>query len=182
VPCEICNGARFNRETLQVHFKGKTIADILDMTVAEGVEFFEAFPAMKRKLGTLQEVGLGYIRIGQPAPTLSGGEAQRVKLSRELSKRGPGHTLYVLDEPSVGLHAADVHKLIGVLQRLVDQDNTVLIIEHHPDVIKVADWVIDLGPEGGDGGGRLVAEGTPEQIVENKASYTGQYLKPHLNA
>jgi excinuclease ABC subunit A len=135
---------------------------------------------MMRKLETLQDVGLGYIKIGQPAPTLSGGEAQRVKLSRELSKRGPGHTLYVLDEPSVGLHAADVHKLIDVLQRLVDQDNTVLIIEHHPDVIKVADWVIDLGPEGGDGGGRLVAEGTPEQIVENKASYTGQYLKPHL--
>ncbi len=180
VPCEVCNRARFNRETLQVRFKGKTIADVLDMTVAEGAEFFEAFPAMMRKFETLQDVGLGYIKIGQPAPTLSGGEAQRVKLSRELSKRGPGHTLYVLDEPSVGLHAADVHKLIDVLQRLVDQDNTVLIIEHHPDVIKVADWVIDLGPEGGDGGGRLVAEGTPEQIVENKASYTGQYLKPHL--
>ena len=180
VPCEVCNRARFNRETLQVRFKGKTIADVLDMTVAEGAEFFEAFPAMMRKFETLQDVGLGYIKIGQPAPTLSGGEAQRVKLSRELSKRGPGHTLYVLDEPSVGLHAADVHKLIDVLQRLVDQDNTVLIIEHHPDVIKVADWVIDLGPEGGDGGGCLVAEGTPEQIVENKASYTGQYLKPHL--
>ena len=180
VPCEVCNGARFNRETLQVRFKGKTIADVLDMTIAEGAEFFEAFPAMMRRINTLQDVGLGYIKIGQPAPTLSGGEAQRVKLSRELSKRGPGHTLYVLDEPSVGLHAADVHKLIEVLQRLVDQDNTVLIIEHHPDVIKVSDWVIDLGPEGGDGGGRLVAEGTPEQIVKVKASYTGQFLKRHL--
>jgi excinuclease ABC subunit A len=180
VPCEICNGARFNRETLQVRFKGKSIADVLDMTIAEGSEFFDAFPAMMRKLRTLKDVGLGYIKIGQPAPTLSGGEAQRVKLSRELSKRGLGHTLYVLDEPSVGLHAADVHMLIAVLQRLVDQDNTVLIIEHHPDVIKVADWVIDLGPEGGDGGGRLVAEGTPEQIVKVKASYTGQFLKPHL--
>jgi excinuclease ABC subunit A len=181
VPCEVCNGARFNRETLQVRFKAKSIADVLDMTIAEGAEFFEAFPAMNRKMKTLMDVGLGYIKIGQPAPTLSGGEAQRVKLSRELSKRGPGHTLYVLDEPSVGLHAADVHKLIDVLQRLVDQDNTVLIIEHHPDVIKVADWVIDLGPEGGDGGGRLVAEGTPEQIVKNTASYTGQFLKPHLS-
>ncbi len=181
VPCEVCNGARFNRETLQVRFKGKSISDILDMTIAEGAEFFDAFPAMKRKIETLLDVGLGYIKIGQPAPTLSGGEAQRVKLSRELSKRGPGHTLYVLDEPSVGLHAADVHKLIDVLQRLVDQDNTVLIIEHHPDVIKVADWVIDLGPEGGDGGGRLVAEGTPEQIIKNKASHTGKFLKPHLS-
>jgi excinuclease ABC subunit A len=152
------------------------------MTIAEGAEFFDAFPAMMRKIGTLQDVGLGYIRIGQPATTLSGGEAQRVKLSRELSKRGLGHTLYVLDEPSVGLHAADVHKLIEVLQRLVDQDNTVLIIEHHPDVIKVSDWVIDLGPEGGDGGGQLVAEGTPEQIVKVKSSYTGQFLRRHLTA
>jgi excinuclease ABC subunit A len=135
---------------------------------------------MLRKIETLRDVGLGYLKIGQPATTLSGGEAQRVKLSRELSKRGPGHTVYVLDEPSVGLHAADVHKLIEVLQQLVDQDNTVLIIEHHPDIIKVADWVIDLGPEGGDRGGRLIAEGTPEQISRVKASYTGQYLKPHL--
>jgi excinuclease ABC subunit A len=180
VPCEVCNGARFNRETLQVQFKGKTIADVLDMTIAEGVEFFSAFPAMMRKLETLQDVGLGYIKIGQPAPTLSGGEAQRVKLSRELSKRGLGHTMYVLDEPSVGLHAADVHMLIEVLQRLVDQDNTVLIIEHHPDIIKVADWVIDLGPEGGDGGGRLIAEGPPEQIAQIDGSYTGQFLAPHL--
>jgi excinuclease ABC subunit A len=135
---------------------------------------------MVRRLQTLQDVGLGYLKIGQPAPTLSGGEAQRVKLSRELSKRGNGHTLYVLDEPSVGLHAADVHKLIDVLQRLVDQGNTVLIIEHHPDIIKVSDWVIDLGPEGGDAGGRLIADGTPEAIAGNKASYTGQFLKGHL--
>jgi excinuclease ABC subunit A len=181
VPCEVCNGARFNRETLQVRFKGKTIADVLDMTIEEGSHFFAAFPAMMRKIETLQSVGLGYLKIGQPAPTLSGGEAQRVKLSRELSKRGPGHTLYVLDEPSVGLHAADVYKLIGVLQQLVDQDNTVLIIEHHPDIIKVSDWVIDLGPEGGDAGGRLVAEGTPEQIIQVPGSHTGQCLRPYLD-
>jgi excinuclease ABC subunit A len=180
VPCEVCSGARFNRETLQVRFKGKTIADLLEMTIDEAVDFFAAFPPMVRKVETLQAVGLGYLRIGQPAPTLSGGEAQRVKLSRELSKRSLGHTLYVLDEPSVGLHAADVHLLIEVLQQLVDQGNTVLIIEHHPDIVKVADWVIDLGPEGGDRGGELVAEGTPEQIVKTKASYTGQFLKDHL--
>ena len=181
VLCEVCHGARFNRETLQVRFKGKTIADVLDTTIDEAVEFFEAIPAISRKLQTLQEVGLGYLKIGQPATTLSGGEAQRVKLSRELSRRGNGRTLYVLDEPSVGLHAADVHRLIEVLQRLVDQGSTVLIIEHHPDIIKVADWVIDLGPEGGDRGGELVAEGTPEAICQNPASYTGQFLKPHLS-
>ncbi len=180
VQCEVCNGARFNRETLQVRFKGKTIADVLEMTLSEAAEFFSAFPPMMRILDTLLNVGLGYLRIGQPAPTLSGGEAQRVKLSRELSKRSLGHTLYVLDEPSVGLHAADVHKLIDVLQQLVDQENTVLIIEHHPDIIKVADWVIDLGPEGGDAGGRLVAEGTPEQIAKAKGSHTGEFLRPHL--
>ena len=180
VPCEICQGARFNRETLQVRFKEKTIADVLDMPISEAFEFFSAFPKMIRRLETLQDVGLGYLKIGQPAPTLSGGEAQRVKLSRELSRRGNGHTLYVLDEPSVGLHAADVHKLIEVLQRLVDQDNTVLIIEHHPDIIKVSDWVIDLGPDGGDGGGRIIAEGTPEEISMNSASYTGKFLIPHL--
>ncbi|MDF1499380.1 MAG: excinuclease ABC subunit UvrA [Anaerolineales bacterium] len=180
VPCEVCQGSRFNRETLQVRFKGKTIADVLDTTIDEAVEFFGAFPPMVRRLETLQAVGLGYLKIGQPAPTLSGGEAQRVKLSRELSKRSTGHTLYVLDEPSVGLHAADVHKLIDVLQQLVDQDNTVLIIEHHPDIIKVADWVIDLGPEGGDGGGQIITEGTPEAIVNVAASYTGQFLKSHL--
>ena len=180
VECEVCRGARFNRETLQVRFKGKNIADVLDTTIDEGVEFFSAFPAMVRKLKTLQDVGLGYLKIGQPAPTLSGGEAQRVKLSRELSKRGNGSTLYVLDEPSVGLHAADVHRLIEVLQQLVDQGSTVLIIEHHPDIIKVADWVIDLGPEGGERGGEIVAEGTPEDIIHVPASYTGQFLKDHL--
>ncbi|MGH2606516.1 MAG: excinuclease ABC subunit UvrA, partial [Anaerolineales bacterium] len=181
VACEVCGGARFNRETLQVRFKEKTIADVLAMPIDEGVEFFSAFPPMVRKLKTLQDVGLGYVEIGQPAPTLSGGEAQRVKLSRELSRRGEGHTLYVLDEPSVGLHAADVHRLIEVLQQLVDQGNTVLIIEHHPDIVKVADWVIDLGPEGGEAGGRLVAEGTPEKICRVRESYTGKFLKPHLN-
>jgi excinuclease ABC subunit A len=181
VPCEICTGARYNRETLQVRFKEKTIADVLDTSIDEASVFFAAFPKMMRKLNTLADVGLGYLKIGQPAPTLSGGEAQRVKLSRELSRRSNGHTLYVLDEPSVGLHAADVYKLIDVLQRLVDQDNTVLIIEHHPDIIKVADWVIDLGPEGGDLGGQIVAEGTPEEICQVSESYTGQFLKDHLN-
>ena len=181
VPCEVCHGARYNRETLQVRFKDKTIADVLDTSIDEAIKFFAAFPKMTRKLKTLVDVGLGYLKIGQPAPTLSGGEAQRVKLSRELSRRSNGHTLYVLDEPSVGLHAADVYKLIDVLQRLVDQDNTVLIIEHHPDIIKVADWVIDLGPEGGDNGGELIAEGTPEDICLVSESYTGQHLKPHLS-
>jgi excinuclease ABC subunit A len=181
VQCEVCHGARFNRETLQVRFKGKTIADVLSTTIDEAVGFFAAFPSMVRKLKTLQDVGLGYVTIGQPAPTLSGGEAQRVKLSRELSRRSTGHTLYVLDEPSVGLHAADVHMLIEVLQQLVDQGNTVVIIEHHPDIIKVADWVIDLGPEGGERGGELVAEGTPEEICQVPASYTGIFLQPHLD-
>ena len=151
------------------------------MTVDEAMEFFAAFPVLQRKLKTLQEVGLGYIRLGQPAPTLSGGEAQRIKLSRELSKRATGQTLYVLDEPSVGLHAADVDKLIAVLNRLVDAGNTVIIIEHHPDIIKVADWIVDLGPEGGDKGGETVAEGTPEQVAQVKASYTGQFLKHMLD-
>ncbi len=180
VPCEVCHGARFNRETLQVRFKGKTIAEVLDLTVEDGLGFFSAFPAIMRKLETLHDVGLGYVKIGQPAPTLSGGEAQRVKLSRELSRRGNGPTLYVLDEPSVGLHAADVYRLISVLQQLVEQGSTVVIIEHHPDIIKVADWVIDLGPEGGEAGGRLIAEGTPEAIAAHEGSYTGQFLKPHL--
>jgi excinuclease ABC subunit A len=165
-----------------VRFKGKNIAEVLDTTIDEAVGFFSAFPAMVRKLKTLQDVGLGYIKIGQPAPTLSGGEAQRVKLSRELSKRSNGSTLYVLDEPSVGLHAADVHRLIEVLQTLVDQGGTVLIIEHHPDIIKVADWVIDLGPEGGERGGEVVAQGTPEDIVHAPGSYTGQFLREHLPA
>ena len=180
VVCDVCHGARYNRETLQVRYKGKNIAEVLDLTVSEGLEFFENIPLLQRKLQTLEDVGLGYIRLGQPAPTMSGGEAQRVKLSRELSKRATDHTLYVLDEPSVGLHAADVHKLIDVLNRLVDSGNTVLIIEHHPDIIKVADTIIDLGPEGGDRGGYIVAEGTPEQIAQNKDSYTGQFLKKHL--
>jgi len=181
VPCDVCHGARFNRETLQVRFKGKNIAEVLDMTVSEALDFFSAFPAIVNKLRTLEDVGLGYIRIGQPATTLSGGEAQRVKLSRELSRRATGRTLYVLDEPSVGLHAADVHKLIEVLQRLVDAGNSVLIIEHNMDIIKVADYIIDLGPEGGDRGGMLVAEGTPEQICGFPGSYTGQYLSEYLS-
>jgi excinuclease ABC subunit A len=181
VPCEVCHGARYNRETLQVRFKGKNIADVLDTTVDEAVEFFSAQPAMKRKLETLQQVGLGYVKIGQPATTLSGGEAQRTKLAKELSRRSTGKTLYVLDEPSVGLHAADVHKLVEVLQRFVDEGNTVLIIEHHPDIIKVSDWLIDLGPEGGDRGGYLVAEGTPEEVARVRESHTGQFLKKYLN-
>jgi excinuclease ABC subunit A len=180
VPCDVCHGARFNRETLQVHFKNLNIADVLDLTVDRALEVFEAFPAMLSRLQTLQDVGLGYIRIGQPAPTLSGGEAQRVKLARELSKRATGRTLYVLDEPSVGLHAADVHKLIEVLQRLVDAGNSVLIIEHNLDIIKVADYIIDLGPEGGDGGGELIAEGTPEEICAVEASYTSKFLRPYV--
>jgi excinuclease ABC subunit A len=177
VPCDVCHGARFNRETLQVRFKDLDIAQVLELTVDEALETFSAFPGMQVKLQTLQDVGLGYIRIGQPAPTLSGGEAQRVKLARELSRRATGCTLYVLDEPSVGLHAADVHKLIEVLQRLVDTGNSVLIIEHNLDIIKVADYLIDLGPEGGDRGGEVIAEGTPEQVARIERSYTGQFLK-----
>jgi excinuclease ABC subunit A len=180
VPCDVCHGARFNRETLQVRFKNLNIAEVLDLTVDRALEVFEAFPAMLSRLQTLQDVGLGYIRIGQPAPTLSGGEAQRVKLARELSKRATGRTLYVLDEPSVGLHAADVHKLIEVLQRLVDAGNSVLIIEHNLDIIKVADHIIDLGPEGGDAGGELIAEGSPEEICEVEASYTAKFLRPYV--
>ncbi|MCC7358830.1 MAG: excinuclease ABC subunit UvrA [Anaerolineales bacterium] len=181
VPCEVCHGARFNRETLQVRFKGKNIAEVLEMSVGEALAFFDAHPGIRRKLQTLQEVGLGYIRIGQPATTLSGGEAQRTKLAKELSKRSTGRTLYVLDEPSVGLHAADVHKLVEVLQRFADEGNTVLIIEHNPEIIKVADWLIDLGPEGGDRGGYVVATGTPEDVAKVKDSYTGQYLKKYLD-
>lgn len=180
VPCDVCHGARFNRETLQVRFKEFNIADVLDLTVDHALKVFEAFPSMVNRLQTLQDVGLGYIRIGQPAPTLSGGEAQRVKLARELSKRATGRTLYVLDEPSVGLHAADVHKLIEVLQRLVDAGNSVLIIEHNLDIIKVADHIIDLGPEGGNRGGLLVAEGTPEEVCARDESYTGQFLRPFI--
>ncbi len=181
VPCDVCHGKRFNRETLQVMFRDQySIADILDMTVDHALTEFQNYPQMQNKLKLLQEVGLGYVRVGQAATTLSGGEAQRVKLSKELSRRATGRTLYVLDEPSVGLHAADVHKLIEVLQRLVDAGNSVLIIEHNLDIIKVADWLIDLGPEGGDRGGELLAQGTPEQIMKVKESYTGKYLKAHM--
>jgi excinuclease ABC subunit A len=180
VPCEICHGARFNRETLQVKFKDMSIADVLDLSIDRAIEVFNSFPAMLSKLETLRDVGLGYIRVGQSAPTLSGGEAQRVKLAKELSKRPTGQTIYVLDEPSVGLHTADVHKLIEVLQRLVDTGNTVLIIEHNMGTIKVADHVIDLGPEGGGRGGELLAQGTPEEVAKVKGSYTGKFLKPHL--
>ncbi len=182
VPCEVCHGTRFNRETLQVRFKEFNIADVLDMTIERALDVFEAFPPMVNRLQTLYDVGLGYIRLGQPAPTLSGGEAQRVKLARELSKRSTGRTFYVLDEPSVGLHAADVHKLIEVLQRLVEGGNTVLIIEHNLDIIKVADWIIDLGPEGGDAGGRIIAQGTPENICGAPESYTGQFLQKYVRA
>lgn len=180
IPCDVCHGKRFNRETLQVKFKGHTISDILDMTVDRGMEFFSNIPRIVRRLQTLQDVGLGYIRIGQSATTLSGGEAQRIKLSKELSRRATGKTLYVLDEPSVGLHAADVHKLVDVLQRLVDAGNSVLIIEHNLDIVKTADYIIDLGPEGGERGGELIASGTPEQICEAKRSYTGQVLKDYF--
>ncbi len=182
IPCDVCNGKRFNRETLQVKFKGLSIADVLELTVSEALVIFQAFPAIASKLRTLDAVGLGYIRVGQPATTLSGGEAQRIKLSRELAKRATGQTLYVLDEPSVGLHAADVARLIDVLQALVDQGNTVVIIEHNPDIIKVADHIIDLGPEGGDAGGEIVAIGTPEQVAAIQESYTGQFLARILTA
>jgi excinuclease ABC subunit A len=177
VPCDDCNGSRYNRETLQVRFKGFTIADVLSMSVDESTEIFGGFATMMRKLSTLQSVGLGYIKIGQSATTLSGGEAQRVKLSKELSRRYTGRTLYVLDEPSVGLHAADVERLIGVLANFADKGNTVVIIEHHPDIIKIADHIIDLGPEGGLDGGYVIAEGTPEEVAAVANSYTGQFLK-----
>ena len=181
VPCEVCKGARYNRETLEIKYKGKSIYDVLEMTVEEGLEFFSSIPKIKRKLQTLFDVGLGYIKIGQPATTLSGGEAQRVKLSTELSKKSTGKTIYILDEPTTGLHTADVHKLIEVLQRLVDKGNSVVVIEHNLDVIKTADHIIDLGPDGGDEGGYIVAEGTPEEVSKNPKSYTGQYLKKVLN-
>jgi excinuclease ABC subunit A len=177
VPCEVCKGKRYNRETLEVKYKGKNIADILDMTVDEALEFFKNIPSINRKMETLSEVGLGYIKLGQPSTTLSGGEAQRVKLATELSKRSTGRTLYILDEPTTGLHIADVHRLIDVLQKLVEGGNTVIVIEHNMDVIKTADYVIDLGPEGGDRGGMVIATGTPEILADNPDSYTGQYLK-----
>jgi len=181
VPCEVCKGARYNRETLEVRYKGKNIAEVLDMTVEEALEFFAAIPKIQRKLQTLYDVGLGYIRLGQPATTLSGGEAQRVKLATELARRATGRTLYILDEPTTGLHIADVHRLLEVLNRLVEVGNTVVVIEHNLDVIKTADWIIDLGPEGGDKGGQVVAVGTPEEVAKNSASYTGKFLRPYLN-
>ncbi|HEY9495219.1 MAG TPA: excinuclease ABC subunit UvrA [Intrasporangium sp.] len=180
VPCEVCHGARYNRETLEVHFKGKTIADVLDMPIEEAADFFEAVPAISRHLKTLNDVGLGYVRLGQPAPTLSGGEAQRVKLASELQKRSSGRTVYVLDEPTTGLHFEDIRKLLDVLQGLVDKGNTVIVIEHNLDVIKNADWLIDLGPEGGSGGGEVIAEGTPEDVALVEASHTGRFLRPIL--
>jgi excinuclease ABC subunit A len=176
VPCEVCKGKRYNREALEIHYKGHSIADVLEMTIAEGSEVFSAVPKIAAKLRTLVEVGLGYVHLGQPATTLSGGEAQRVKLASELSRRATGKTLYVLDEPTTGLHFADVEKLLQVLHRLVDAGNTVLVIEHNLDVIKTADWVIDLGPEGGTRGGLVIAEGTPEAIARIPGSATGEYL------
>ncbi|MEL6891865.1 MAG: ATP-binding cassette domain-containing protein, partial [Actinomycetota bacterium] len=180
VPCEVCKGARFNRDTLDIEFKGKNIADVLDMPVADAVEFFGNQPGIARYMETLMDVGLGYVRLGQSAPTLSGGEAQRVKLATELAKRSTGHTIYLLDEPTTGLHMDDVRRLLTVLQRLVDQGNTVLVIEHNLDVIKTADWLIDLGPTGGSGGGTIVAEGPPEHVATVDASFTGQFLRDLL--
>ena len=182
VPCEVCKGARYNRETLEVRYKGKNISDILKMTVEEACDFFQAVPKIHRKLVTLLDVGLGYIHMGQPATTLSGGEAQRVKLAEELSKRSTGRTLYILDEPTTGLHFEDIKNLLGVLHRLVDQGNTMIVIEHNLDVIKTADWVVDLGPEGGTGGGQIIAMGSPEEVAQTDESYTGQFLKKLLKA
>lgn len=180
VPCEVCHGSRYNRETLEVQYKGKNIAQVLDMTAEEAVDFFENLPKIRKKAQMLQEVGLGYVKLGQSSTTLSGGEAQRVKLATELARVSTGRTIYILDEPTTGLHAADVHKLIEVLQQLVEAGNTVLVIEHNLDVIKTADYLIDLGPEGGDGGGTLVAAGTPEEVAATEGSFTGAYLKKYL--
>ena len=180
VPCEVCHGQRYNREALEIHYKGKSIADVLNMTVEEALPFFENIPAIRSKLATLHDVGLGYIHLGQPATTLSGGEAQRVKLSTELSRRATGKTIYILDEPTTGLHFADVKRLLEVLQRLTDAGNSVLVIEHNLDVIKTADWIIDLGPEGGDAGGEVIAEGTPEAVAAVPASHTGHFLRSAL--
>ena len=180
VPCEVCKGTRYNKETLEVKYKGKSIADVLDMTVEEALEFFTYVPKIKQKMQTLYDVGLGYIKLGQPSTTLSGGEAQRVKLATELSKKATGKTLYILDEPTTGLHMDDVHRLVDILQRLVDTGNTVVVIEHNMDFIKTADYIIDLGPEGGEAGGEIIAVGTPEKICKNDLSYTGKYLKKYL--
>jgi excinuclease ABC subunit A len=180
VPCEICKGKRYNRETLEVLYKGKNIAEVLDMTIEQAAKFFSVVPSIYRKLHTLLEVGLGYVRLGQSATTLSGGEAQRVKLAEELSKRDTGSTLYILDEPTTGLHFHDIALLLKVINQLRDHGNTVVVIEHNLDVIKTADWIIDMGPEGGAGGGMIVAQGTPEEVAANPASYTGRYLKATL--
>lgn len=180
VPCEVCHGKRYNRETLEARYKGKSIADVLDMTVEEALEFFSNIPKIKNKMQTLYDVGLGYIKLGQPSTTLSGGEAQRVKLATELSKRATGKTLYILDEPTTGLHIDDVHRLVDILQRLVDTGNTIIVIEHNLDLIKTADHIIDLGPEGGEAGGRIVAVGTPEQVSRNPESETGKFLAKYL--
>lgn len=181
VPCEVCGGARYNHETLEVKYKGKNITEVLDMTVSEALNFFDNHRGIKRYLKTLSDVGLGYIKLGQPSTQLSGGEAQRVKLATELSKRGTGNTLYILDEPTTGLHFADVKKLLDVINMLTDQGNTILVIEHNLDVIKQADYIIDLGPEGGDEGGEIIAKGTPEEVANISKSYTGKYLKKMLN-
>jgi len=180
VTCDTCKGKRYNRETLEILFRGKSIADVLDMTVDEAASLFAAVPPIRDRMQTLQRVGLGYVHVGQQATTLSGGEAQRVKLSKELSRRATGRTLYILDEPTTGLHFEDTHKLLEVLQELVDAGNTVVVIEHNLDVIKTADWIIDMGPEGGDGGGRVVATGTPEAVARNQESWTGRYLAETL--
>ena len=180
VPCEVCGGKRYNRETLEVHYKGKSIYDVLNMTVEEALDFFSHVPSVKNRIQTLYDVGLGYIRLGQASTELSGGEAQRIKLAAELSRRSTGRTCYILDEPTTGLHFADVHKLIDMLQRLTDSGNSVIVIEHNLDVIKTADYIIDMGPEGGDKGGTVIASGTPEEVAATAGSYTGQYLKPLL--
>jgi excinuclease ABC subunit A len=180
VTCEECHGKRYNRETLDIRYKGKTISDVLGMTVEEADDFFKNFPGIHQKLQTLGDVGLGYLQLGQPAPTLSGGEAQRIKLARELSKRETGRTVYILDEPTTGLHFADIQKLLDVLNRLTDRGNTVIVIEHNMEVIKSADYIIDLGPEGGEKGGEVVGCGTPEELIQNPLSYTGQFLKKKI--
>ena len=181
MPCEVCGGKRYNRETLEVKYKGKSIYDVLNMTVEEALHFFENVPSIRRKMETLYDVGLSYIRLGQPSTTLSGGEAQRIKLANELSRRSTGKTVYILDEPTTGLHFADVHKLTEILRRLAADGNTVIVIEHNLDVIKTADYIIDIGPEGGDKGGTVVACGTPEEVAENPNSYTGKYIKMMLD-
>ena len=180
VPCEVCHGTRYNKETLNIKYKDKNIAEVLDMRVTDAVKFFENVPKIKNKLQVLEDVGLGYIKLGQSAPTLSGGEAERVKLAKELQKKATGKTLFVLDEPTTGLHIDDIKRLLAILQKIVDNGDTVVVIEHNLDVIKVADYIIDLGPEGGDGGGQIVATGTPEEVAKNEKSYTGMFLKKML--